>query len=85
MRMIQLANLKVGLRRFLAEDTSAEVALVWNADEGHLDINCNGRGMDMTFPSDAFNKDGDILTEEEKQDMIDILQAIVDEHNAQVE
>ena len=85
MRMIQLARLKIGLRRFLAEDTSAEVVLTWDADEGYLDIKCGGRGMDITFPPDAFNKDGDLLTAEEKQDMVDTLQAIVNEHNAQVE
>ena len=85
MRMIQLANLKVGLRRFLAEDTSAEVVFAWDPNENHLDINRNGRGIEIMLPPDAMNAEGDYLTEENKQDIVDTLQAIVDEHNAQVE
>ena len=81
MRIVQLAGLKVGLRRFLAEKTSAAVELVWDVDENHLDIKSGRRGMDITFPPDAMNEEGDPLTDEEKQDIVDKLQVIVDEHN----
>ena len=85
MRIVQLVSLKVGLRRFLAENTSAAVELAWDANENHLDIKCGRRGMDITFPPGAMNEEGDFLTDEEKQDIVDKLQVIVNEHNAQVE
>jgi len=81
MRVVQLVGLKVGLRRFLAENTSAAVELVWDANENHLDIKSGRRGMDITFPPGAMNEEGDLLTDEEKQDIVDKLQVIVNEHN----
>ena len=84
MRMVQLGRLKAGLRRFLTESASAEATLSWNASESHLDINCSGRGIDMTFPPGSMNEDGDILSDEEKQNIINTLQTIVDEHNSQI-
>ena len=84
MRMIQLARLKAGLRRFLAEEASTEVVLNWDATESHLDIERNGKGIDITFPANALNGEGDILTDDDKQNIINTLQTIVDEHNSQI-
>jgi hypothetical protein len=74
-------KLKIGLRKFLAQDPTRTTTLTWDEEKSVIDINRNGRGMTLAFRSDAMNSEGDPLTEENKQDIVDTLQAIVDEHN----
>ena len=78
------AKLKIGLRKFLAQDATNAATLSWDEEKSVIDINRNGRGMTFAFRSDAMNAEGDYLTSEEKQDIVDTLQTIVDEHNNQI-
>tara|TARA_Y100000310_G_C20496188_1_gene721639 strand:- start:163 stop:420 length:258 start_codon:yes stop_codon:yes gene_type:complete len=82
--ILELPKLKMGLRRFLERHSSDPVALTWDADSSYLNIESNGHGMDAHFRPETLNAEGDYMTDEEKQDIVDALSAIVDEHNAQV-
>ena len=78
-------RIKSQVRRFISERPMTEMLIVWEPDTGTLHIETvNGRGIDMSFLPDVYNDDGDPMTEAEKQDIVDALQSIVDEHNSQL-
>ena len=81
--ILELPKLKMGLRKFLKRHSGDQVVLTWDAAINYLSVESNGHGMDANFPQDTFNSEGDPMTDEEKQDIVDALSAIVDEHNAQ--
>ena len=85
MRMVSLAMMKTGLRQFLKHRTSVAATMNWDPDKSTVMIGCGPRGTNFTFEPDSLNSEGDPLTEEDKQEIVDALQIIVDEHNAQVE
>ena len=85
MRMVNLAIMKTGLRQFLKRKTSVVATMNWDSGKSAITVDCGPRGVNFTFEPDSLNSEGDPLTDENKQDIVDTLQAIVDEHNTQVE
>jgi len=79
-------RIKAQVRRFIRDFPATEIIIVWSPDTGSLHVETvNGRGFDLSFfPGTTYNDDGDPMTEAEKQDIVDALQAIISEHNSQL-
>tara|TARA_Y100000310_G_scaffold329385_1_gene399119 strand:- start:2110 stop:2361 length:252 start_codon:yes stop_codon:yes gene_type:complete len=81
--MTVVGQIKAMARRFIRERPLVEMVVIWDADAGILNVETTtGRGVDLSFPPDSYNDDGDPMTGAEKQAIADAVQAVIDEHNA---
>ena len=79
--VVNVGRLKGYTRSFLSQGPNVQAVLVWDQKTKNLEINLNDMGVGMRLDENTMNADGDYMTDEEKQDIVDKLQAIVDEHN----
>ena len=81
--MTVVGQIKAMARRFIRERPLVEMVVIWDADAGILNVETTtGRGVDLSFPPDSYNDDGDPATESEHDTIYSALETIVSEHNA---
>ena len=80
--LLQVGFIKGRLRRFIAEKPNQEIILERKDDQILVNRAQLARGISLHLPVDTLNENGDYMTDEEKQELVDTLTAIVDEHNA---
>ena len=83
--ILQIGMIKARLRKHIEGSPNKPMVLIYEHDcvrvhdEGHA----TGIILDL-IPGQVLNQDGDYMTEEEIQDIVNILTAVVDEHNSQL-
>ena len=79
--IINVGRLKANTRSFLSQAPNIQAILTWEQETKYLDISVGGMGIEVRLDGNTMNTDGDYMTDEEKQDIVDKLQVIVNEHN----
>ena len=79
--IINVGRLIGGVRSFLSEIPNRPATFTWNQEIKVLDVSSDPRGIEVYLDGTAMNEDGDYMTDEEKQAIVDKVQEIVDEHN----
>ena len=79
--IISVGRLIGGVRSFLSEMPNQPATFTWNQEVKVLNVSSDPRGIEVYLDGTAMNEDGDYMTDEEKQAIVDKVQAIVDEHN----
>ena len=80
-RIIDIGRVKSHVREFLTRVPDTPVVVSWDQELKVLDVNAAGHGMELRLGTEVVNTDGDYMTDEEKQEIVDKVQTIVDEHN----
>ena len=83
--IISVGRLIGGVRSFLSDFPNQPAIFAWNQEKKLLDVSSGFRGIEVHLNDTTMNEDGDYMTDEEKQAIVDKVRTIVNEHNAQVE
>ena len=85
--IMHVGMIKARLRNFMVDkDTNLSVTVDYNPDKETLCFeNSAGFGLQLNFPSNAINENGDYMTDQEKQDLVAVLTEIADEYNSQLQ
>tara|TARA_Y100000034_G_scaffold94299_1_gene114280 strand:- start:373 stop:645 length:273 start_codon:yes stop_codon:yes gene_type:complete len=85
LQVLQIGAIKARLRQSLEENSGKLMVLVYEDDCVRVHREGHERGIILDLiPGRVMNQDGDYMTEEEIQDVVNILTAVVDEHNSQL-
>ena len=80
--ILQIGMIKARLRKHVERSPDRPMVLIYEHDcvRVHDETHAMGIILDL-IPGEVLNQDGDYMTEEEVQEVVDKLQVIVDEHN----
>ena len=83
--ILQIGMIKARLRKHVERSPDRRMVLIYEHDcvRVHDETHAMGIILDL-IPGRVMNQDGDYMTEEEIQDVVNILTAVVDEHNSQL-
>ena len=83
--ILQTGTVKARLRKHLERNQGKFMTLDYEDDCVRVYRDGHARGIVLDLiPGYVMNQDGDYMTEEEIQDIVNILVAVVDEHNSQL-
>ena len=84
--ILQIGMIKARLRKHVERSPDRHMVLIYEHDcvRVHDEAHAMGIILDL-IPGQVLNQDGDYMTEEEIQEVVDKLQVIVDEHNSHLQ